>query len=126
MKIKLRPNLTLMSRDEEMDSDITAIVTTSSLRVDDPIGFDKKGAILTKFSLHAENQNKPYVKDFVCHSVKQLIENGEKVLIILDDDTSIFVASRVLCEVEEKNIYEIFNELKQIMPNIDYLPIYYT
>ena len=125
MTIKLRPNLWLAQVGDNIDlGSITTIITTSEKRSNNTVEGVKDKRVI-KFPLKNAPGNPNWLKDLACHTVKYAMDNGERVLIVLDDDTSFFVACRAVCELEEKNIFEIFNEIKQIMPGVDYSPIYY-
>ena len=65
-----------------------------------------------------KTNNRPYVKDIACHIPKYMASNGEVVAIIGQTGLvrAAFVAARAICEIETRSIYEIFTEMKEIMP----------
>ena len=71
--------------------------------------------------LRADRMNPPHVKDLVAHSVKYSIQNGETVLVqsVTGLERGAYVACRVLCELEQKTIYEVMQELKGLLPEYD-------
>ena len=74
-----------------------------------------------KMGLRANRQNPPYIKDAVCHTALQMVNNGE--IILIQSKTGLgraaFVACRVVCEIEKRSIYEILQELKEGLPELN-------
>ena len=85
--------------------------------VDQITSFNIAGCQLFAVDLYADRINKPHVKDIACHIVKYMIQNGESVLVV--DKTGLtkaaYVVARAICEVENRSIYDVFMEMKQIL-----------
>jgi hypothetical protein len=62
--------------------------------------------------------NKPYIKDIACHIPKYMMSNGEVVAVLGQTGLvrGAFVVARAICELEIKSIYEVFVELKNVLP----------
>lgn len=74
----------------------------------------KVGVSLTKL-------NKPHIKDLACHCPKYMAMQGETVLVqsVTGMRRAAYVIARMLCEMEQKTIYETLNELKEIAPELE-------
>lgn len=126
MITKLRPNLYLgdkmaFSQEKELvELGITAVILVAD---DMPSFYDLKNSQIKywKLGLRSDRMNPPHAKDLACHCPKYMIQNGETVLI--QSTTGLqrgaYVACRVLCELEQRTIYEIMLELKQMLPEFD-------
>lgn len=77
--------------------------------------------ILFQVGLPTNKINKPYVKDIACHIPKYMIQNREIVAVVSKTGLvkAAYVAARAVCEMENKSIYEVFTELKELMPKFD-------
>jgi len=66
-----------------------------------------------------KKNNKPHVKDIACHIPKHMISMGETVAIIGRTGLvrAAFVATRAICEIETRSIYEVFTEIKEVLPD---------
>ena len=82
---------------------------------------------LFKMGLRADHNNPQYIKDLICHTALQMINNGETILIqsVTGLERASFVACRVVCELEGRTIYEIMQEIKTEIPEFDFGKAYY-
>lgn len=73
-----------------------------------------------------QGANYGHIKDLACHIPKYLSQNGETVLI--QGKTGLirgaFVAARTVCEMENKSIYEVFQEIKDLVPELSLTKVY--
>ena len=74
-----------------------------------------------------DGPNYGFVKDLSCHIPKYLTENGEIVLIqgLTGLKRTVFVAARTICELENRSIHEIFNEIKELEPEVNLSKVYF-
>ena len=74
-----------------------------------------------KMGLRLDRKNPPYIKDLICHTALQMVNNGETILIQSNTglERAAFVACRIICEIEKRTIYEIMQELKADVPEFD-------
>jgi len=74
--------------------------------------------IYFSISLRRAQVNRPHVKDIACHIPKYMVQSGERVAIISPGGVvrAAWVAARAVCEMEDKTIYEIFQELAETLP----------
>lgn len=74
-----------------------------------------------KMGLRSNRMNPPHIKDIVCHTALQMVNNGEIILIQSKTglERAAFVACRIICEIEKRTIYEIMQELKADVPEFD-------
>ena len=65
--------------------------------------------------------NRPHVKDIACHIPKYMTQNGEKIVVV--DETGMhqaaFVIARAIAELEDRNLFEVMTEMKEIYPELD-------
>lgn len=126
MFVKLRPNLYLGDKDACMSEEWTKVENVTSIVVvaDDlftaPTPPNHEPRIWT-LGLRADRMNPPHVKDLAAHVPKYLMQNGEVVLIqsVTGLQRGAYIACRVLCEMENKTIYEVMQELKELVPAFD-------
>ena len=122
MLTKLRENIYVSDRETTIDqlkeAGVTAILVTDYQMVAFPITPD---FINFEVDLRLDRVNKPHVKDIACHIPKYMAQNGETIAII--DATglkqAVYVAARAICELENRSIYEVFVELKELLPGFD-------
>ena len=88
--------------------------------------FKTKNINIFGATLHKDKINKPHVKDIACHIVKYMAQSGENILVIDEDGVSqsIYTVARAICEMENISIYEVFLEIKKIIPEIDLGNVY--
>ena len=129
MLIKLRQNIFIGDENagdpKELSSKgITAVVLVADEML--PMLAKSSGLKIFKIGM-LEGPNYSYVKDLACHVPKYLVQNGEKVLI--QGKTGLrratFIAARAVCELENKSIYEIFQEIKKMEPKLDLAKVYF-
>lgn len=121
MLLKIRENIFLgdgnLTAKELKENAITMILV-----VDDQIKLGQVGDVdIHSVDLHTDKINKPYVKDIACHIPKYMTQNGE-VVVVVDSTGSrqaAYVVARAICELESKSIYEVFMEIKNLMPDFE-------
>lgn len=122
MLYKVRENIFLgderVSAKELKENAITVILVVSDtveLNTGDQL------PVLFHVSLFPDKINKPHVKDIACHIPKYMTENGETIAVIDKTATqqAAYIVARAICELEQKSIYEVFVELKEILPKFD-------
>lgn len=129
MLLKLRENIFIGDENagnlkELASKGITAVVVVA----DELLPMLPKASGLKIFKIGMlEGPNYGYVKDLACHVPKYLTQNGEKVLI--QSKTGLkrgaFIAARTVCELENKSIYEVFQEIKEMEPKLDLGKVYF-
>lgn len=132
MFLQLRPNIWLASEDEVNlknikkfeDSKINRIVVVSGGKVNIQV----PEAAMTVFLCPLKDSNNPtHIKDLACHTPKYMVMNGDKVLIVSKKgiDQGAYVAARMICELENKTIYDVFMELQEQIPEFDMNKVYF-
>lgn len=129
MRVKLRENIWLGDEaafkdlDELTKEGITALLVVAD-EMPAPEGAGK-GIKVFKVGL-VNGPNYGHVKDLSCHIPKYMTQNGEIVLI--QSKTGLtrgaFVAARAICELENKSIYEVFQEIKELVPDLNLSKVY--
>lgn len=123
MLTKVRDNIFIgdekVTTKELEDAGVTVIEFVGSEGFDTSIDGTKFEVFL--IALHTDRVNKPYIKDIACHVPKYMSQNGEIVAIISKTGLvrAAFVACRAVCELEERSIYEVMVELKNLIPEYD-------
>lgn len=127
MFIQLRENLWLASEDEiltqEQGKKIADLGISRIVIVADDITLVPQSDKFTIFHcpLKLNRMNPTHIKDLVCHTVKMMITNGDKVLIVgkTGKERGAYVGARVICEIEGKSIYDIFLEFQDKVDGFD-------
>ena len=121
MLVKLRDNLYLGDKNITADELKKAGVTIILACAREAMVLDCGDALVFTVGLFNDKINKPHVKDIACHIPKYMMQNGETVAVISKTGLvrAAFVASRALCELENKSIYEVLLEVKQLLPSFD-------
>lgn len=126
---KIRPNIYIGDANagdatELMSKGITTVV----LVADEMVPMLAKDSKLKIFKLGLlDGPNYGFVKDLACHIVKYAAQNGETVLVQGKTGLKrpVFVAARTICEIENKPIYEIFQDIKKIEKTVDLSKVYF-
>jgi hypothetical protein len=129
MLVKLRDNIWLGDKDAFVDiadlkkEGITTLVVVSD-ELNAPAGAEA-GIKVFKVGL-VSGPNYGHVKDLACHIPKYMSQNGEIVLVqgVTGLVRGAFVAARAICEIENKSIFEIFQEIKELVPNLNLSKVY--
>jgi len=129
MLVKLRDNIFLgdekafIAVKELKSKEITALVVVAD-DMPAPAGAEF-GVKVFKIGL-INGPNYGHIKDLACHIPKYLTQNGDIVLI--QSKTGLtrgaFVAARTICELENKSVYEIFQEIKEVVPELNLSKVY--
>lgn len=129
MLVKLRPSIYLGDKDafktfDELKKEgITCLVVVAD-ELNAPAG-SQAGIKVFKVGL-LSGPNYGHVKDLACHIPKYMTQNGENVLI--QSSTGLirgaFIAARAICELENKSIYEVFQEIKELIPDLNLNKVY--
>lgn len=119
MLIKLRENIYIGDKDSLKEIEKNTI--TSILNVADDLDFKAKeldGYRYMKIGLSLIKNNPSYIKDLAAHSGKYQMQYGEVMLIVgvTGLRRAAFIACRIVCEIEDKGIYEILQEVKAQKP----------
>src|SRR3990167_10304550 len=129
MLVKIRENIWLGDKMAyESLADLKKVGITTLVIVADemeaPAGSDV-GIKVFKVGL-LSGPNYGHVKDLACHVPKYMTENGEIVLVqsVTGLTRGAFVAARAVCELENKSIYEVFQEIKELVPELDLSKVY--
>lgn len=123
MILKLRDNIYIGDKDAHKElkpEQVTSIIVVDDeLEIKLPKAF--KGIKVFKFPLSLKGINTSYVKDLATHTPKYLAQYGE--LVLIQSTTGLkraaYIASRMICEVENKSIYEVMQEIKELEPKFD-------
>ena len=126
MIVKLRDNIFLGDKDAySIEADlkvngITAVVVVANEMKVVPENVAENIKIF-KIGLHGKKYNATHHKDLACHVAKYMVQNGETVMIqsVTGLRRGAYVTCRMICELENKSIYEIFQELKEKVPSFD-------
>lgn len=128
MLVKLRENLflgdaeSIYKIDELKENKITSIIQVADdLSAPDwPVGLDYQARVWN-LGLRADRMNPPHIKDLATHTPKYCMQNGEVVLVqsFTGLQRGAYIACRIICELEQKTIYEVMLELKQLVPEFD-------
>ena len=129
MLVKLRENIWLGDKDAfanivDLKKDgITALVVVAD-EMNAPSGAEA-GIKVFKVGL-ISGPNYGHIKDLACHIPKYLTQSGDIVLVqsVTGLTRGAFVASRAICELENKSIYEVFQEVKEIVPELNLSKVY--
>lgn len=129
MIVKIRENIYLGDHEaftemkELKEMGITALVVVAD-EMPTPSGL-AAGVKVFKVGL-VSGPNYGHVKDLACHVPKYLTQNGETVLIQSKNGLTrgAFVTARAICELENKSVYEIFQEIKELVPTLDLTKVY--
>ena len=129
MLVKLRDNIFLGDENafkvmkELKAKEITALVVVAD-EMPAPAGAEF-GVKVFKIGL-VNGPNYGHIKDLACHIPKYLAQNGDIVLV--QGKTGLtrgaFVAARAICELENKSIYEVFQEIKEVVPKLNLSKVY--
>jgi len=120
MIFKLRHNLYFGDANSFLE--IEKDTVTSIVNVADDFFIHEKDIEKYKYvhvALSLKQMNPSYIKDLAAHAVKYQMQYGETVLVVAPDafKRSAFIACRVVCELEEKGILEILQEVKKKVPD---------
>ena len=71
-----------------------------------------------RINLEDANWNKQYMKDLGVYTLKEMLRNGEVVLVhcVSGHSRSVYVIARVLAEWEGKSVEDAFAEIKEKHP----------
>ena len=126
MLIPIRPNVYLGDKDafkspaELVEKGIQRVIVVADdlLPFDQPANSDVQ---FYKIGLRSDRINAPHIKDLACHVPKYMVQNGESVLIqsVTGLQRGAYIVCRMLCELEGRTIYEIMNEIKELLPQFD-------
>jgi hypothetical protein len=130
MITKLRDNVYLGDKDafkniEELEKKgITCVIVVADEM--EPAVLDGLKVKVFKLGL-LDGPNFGYVKDLACHIPKYMIQNGEVVLVqgVTGLRRGAFIAARAICEIENRSIYEIFQEIKELIPELNLSKVYF-
>ncbi len=119
MLLKLRENIYI--GDKEALKEIKKDTVTSILNVAEELDIkfrDTEGYKYIKIGLSLTKVNPSYIKDLAAHSGKYQMQFGEIMLIIgvTGLRRAAFIACRIVCEIEDKGIYEVLQEVKVMKP----------
>lgn len=126
MLVKLRENIYIgdkdafKSLDELKEKGITAVVVVADNL--QPVEVEANSDIkVCKIGLRSDRINAPYIKDLACHNPKYMVQNMETVLIqsVTGLERAAYVACRVICEIENKTLYEIMAELIELIEGFE-------
>ena len=108
------------------DLDISSILVVADDLENDEIDANQEPRVF-KMGLRKDRMNPPHIKDLVCHTALQMANNGDIILIqsVTGLERAAFVACRVICELEQKSIYEVMLELKELIPEFDISKSYF-
>ncbi len=120
MILKLRDNVYIGDKDalKEVDNlNITAVVNVADDL--DVSAKEAKGFRYMKIGLSIEKGNPSYVKDLAAHACKEQVKYDDKVLVISVNGyrRAAYIGCRIICELEDKGIYEILQEVKELKPD---------
>lgn len=129
MLVKIRENIWLgdkaafKSLTDLKKAGITALVIVADEMV--ASAGNESGIKIFKVGL-VTGPNYGHVKDLACHIPKYLSENGEIVLVqsVTGLTRGAYVTARAVCELENKSIYEVFQEIKELIPKLDLSKVY--
>ena len=126
MLLKLRDNVFLGDKDAfSVPADLKAYGITAVIVVANEMKLipenEAEGIKIFRLGLDAKRFNPAHHKDLACHTAKYMVQNGENVLIqsVTGLRRGAYVVSRMICEIENKSIYEIFQEIKDKMPEFE-------
>jgi len=119
MLLKLRENIYIGDKDSLKEIEKGTI--TSILNVADDLDIKAKEVAEYKYikiGLSLSKVNPSYIKDLAAHSGKYQMQFGEVMLVIgvTGLRRAAFIACRIVCEIEDKGIYEILQEVKKEKP----------
>jgi len=121
MLVKIRDNIFLGDEKVTPNQLKKAGITVILVVGDASIKIQKTDAIMFAVELHKDKVNKPHVKDIACHIPKYMAQNGEIVAILSKTGMvrAAFVVARTICEIENKSIYDVFIELREVVKGFD-------
>lgn len=126
--LELRENIftsgTDITESEIKDNSINRVVLVS--RCDEVLHIGD--VTLFSLPLNSDRNNPSHLKDLACHCPKYMCQNGDKVLIMDNENgfgAAAYIAARLVCEIEGKSIYDIFMEIKEKSPEFDIGQAYY-
>lgn len=124
---KIRENIYMGDKDayKTMDELKKAGITTLVIVADEMVAPAGEGIKVFKVGL-LSGPNYGHVKDLACHIPKYMTQNGETVLVqsVTGLTRGAFVTARAICELENKSIYEVFQEIKELVPALDMSKVY--
>lgn len=120
MILKLRDNIfigdktALSEIGKENKEKITSIINVAEEL--DLKAKEVDGYRYVKIGLSLTKPNPSYIKDLAAHAGKYQMQFGDIMLIIgmTGLRRAAFVACRIVCELEDKGIYEILQEVKEL------------
>jgi hypothetical protein len=120
MLSKIRDNICLGDKEateaELREAGVTVIEFVSKPTVAQLKIADKAGAEVFFVGLHTDKINRPHIKDIACHIPKYMTQSGEVIAIIGETGlmAAAYVVARAICELENKTVYEVFEEMKDL------------
>lgn len=121
MITKIRENMYLADA-KVTAAEMTEVGATMVLIVDANVSLPTiPELVYFRVNLDPVKINRPHVKDIACHIPKYMTQNGEKIVVV--DETglhqSAFVVARAICELEDRSLFEVMTEMKEIYPELD-------
>jgi hypothetical protein len=119
MTLKLRENIYIGDKDSLGEIEQGAI--TSILNVADDLDYSQKDVEKYKYikiGLSLTKANPSFIKDLASHCGKYQVQYGEVLLVVgmTGLRRAAFIACRIVCELEDKGIYEVLQEVKKMKP----------
>lgn len=97
-------------------------ITTIVCVADNIVPLQPSDLRIWSVGIRSDRMNPPHIKDLSCHTVKYMLQNGETVLVLSETglQCGAYIVCRAICELEARSIYEVMQELKQLIPEYDF------